>query len=708
MASSVGSLGPLAAWIPWGRGRKAMRRGAHINRMNRLSPIKSNLEAAVVRLKKIIGIIVGARHCLAREEKFPIKLLTFMIATFLSFLVMSVILPPTAVHGFNQGLSEFIFSIAWSPDGTQLAYGGDSGSVEIVDVPQLTQLGDVISVAWSPDGTKIAGGGTNGLLRIWNTTGQTVLTMTGLSGDVYSVAWSPDSTKIVSGHEDGNARVWDANTGQLLSTLTGHNQAVVSVDWSPDGAHIVTGSFYDTNDLRVWDATTYQVIAARETGTIFEVSWSPNSTKVMTALENGFVVIYDIDLGNPLGFAEINSAALTARWSPDGSQIAIGDYDGQIHIWNTSTYDPINTLSGHTDRVEAIAYRPDGSVLASASHDGTIRIWDITSNQTVVTYSKPAIFTTSIAWSPDGTQLAYGGENGTVEIVDVPQATQLGDVISVAWSPDGTKIVGGGTDGLLRVWDSSGQVLLDVPGLSGRVRTVDWNPDSTKIVSGSDDGIVRLWDATTGTSIATLVGHGDVIQSVDWSPDGTKIVSTSFDDQYNLRIWDTSTYQLIAQQSSGTLSDGRWNPDGSQIVVAIITGYLGVVQDVDLGNPTSPSEVSDGYLCADWSPDGSKLAGGGTGQVYIYDAATYDLISILRGHTDIVDAVSFSPNSQYLASSSLDGTVQVWDIATGQSVATYTKSPIFTTSIAWSPDGTQLAYGGENGTVEIVDMPLHD
>jgi WD40 repeat protein len=151
---------------------------------------------------------------------------------------------------------------------------------------------EVISVAWSPDGTRIAGGGTNGLLRIWDASGQTLLTVTGLNGAVYSVDWSPDSAKIVSGHDDANVRVWDAKSGQLLATLVGHGDVIQSVAWSPDGSKIASTSLKDDNNLRVWDATSYEAIATADQAFLYDVRWKPDSTELAIGNENGKVAVY--------------------------------------------------------------------------------------------------------------------------------------------------------------------------------------------------------------------------------------------------------------------------------------------------------------------------------------------------------------------------------------------------------------------------------
>src|SRR3984885_4988735 len=103
--------------------------------------------------------------------------------------------------------------------------------------------GYVYSVAFSPDGSHIASGSGDQTVQIWDAkTGVHLTTLRGHSDWVHSVAFSPNGSHIASGSQDKTVRIWDAKTGVHLTTLKGHSAYVYSVAFSPDGSRIASVS----------------------------------------------------------------------------------------------------------------------------------------------------------------------------------------------------------------------------------------------------------------------------------------------------------------------------------------------------------------------------------------------------------------------------------------------------------------------------------
>jgi RNA polymerase sigma factor (sigma-70 family) len=86
---------------------------------------------------------------------------------------------------------------------------------------------------------------------------------------------------------------------------------------------------------------------------------------------------------------------------------------------------------------------------------------------------------------------------------------------------------------------------------------------------------------------------------------------------------------------------------------------------------------------------------------------------VLRGHTDSVFALAFSPYGKVLASGSFDKTIKLWDVATGKEIRTLSGHTKQVVSLAFSPDGKRLASaaspffgdpGQEPGEVKTWDV----
>ncbi len=78
-----------------------------------------------------------------------------------------------------------------------------------------------------------------------------------------------------------------------------------------------------------------------------------------------------------------------------------------------------------------------------------------------------------------------------------------------------------------------------------------------------------------------------------------------------------------------------------------------------------------------------------------------DRVYLYQGHTNVVDALAWSPSSQRLASASFDDTVQVWDALTGRNAFAYRGHTDQVWTVAGAPNGSMLASGGRDKTVQV-------
>jgi WD40 repeat protein/tRNA A-37 threonylcarbamoyl transferase component Bud32 len=107
------------------------------------------------------------------------------------------------------------------------------------------------------------------------------------------------------------------------------------------------------------------------------------------------------------------------------------------------------------------------------------------------------------------------------------------------------------------------------------------------------------------------------------------------------------------------------------------------------------------------SPDGTRLAcalpGDAFKRVRVFDAISGKQTATCDGHTKEINTLTFSPDSERLATGSVDKTARVWDVATGRLLATCEGHMSTVQSATFSPDGTRLVTASADTTVRQWD-----
>jgi WD40 repeat protein len=211
----------------------------------------------------------------------------------------------------------------------------------------------------------------------------------------------------------------------------------------------------------------------------------------------------------------------------------------------------LQTLEGHSNRINSVAFSHDSTRLASVSSDRTVKIWDAGSGECLQTLEGHSNWCDSVALSHDLTRLVSVSSDRTIKIWDTGSGECLQTleghsdwINSVALSHDSTRLASVSSDHIVKIWDTgSGECLQTLEGHSDVINSVAFSHDSTQLASASDDRTVKIWDAGSGECLQTLEGHSNWINSVAFSHDSTRLASASYDR--TVKIWDAGSGECL-------------------------------------------------------------------------------------------------------------------------------------------------------------------
>ncbi len=537
-------------------------------------------------------------------------------------------------------------------------------------------------------------------------------------GGIGAIQFTPDGTQLALSSTLG---IWfyDVSTGKEMSLFPGRRGSI-ALAFSPDGRLIVKGG----GNVELWEMATGKNVTPTDAPSLSSsFLFTDNGKTIISIGESGREIIrWNVETGEKkvTEMRERTETSSSEYYELTEDKIAISDRKGKLELWDTTTGNRLFTLKEYGETVRmprsfskenhplTMEFSPDGTQLATGNLDTTVQLWDTTTGKELITLQKPKQSKGNLVFSQDGKNI----------VRDPMKDERMGRPISLAFSPDGTILACGSEDCTIKLWNTlTGELIVIFTGHLSTIRILAFSPDGNTLASGSADGTVRFWDIRLRNPLQTRIGGHMWMRTASFFYNGSHLASVSSNGI--VTVWDMQNSQKTTFKTKATLEEPLYwesyrhyalSPDGTKLAnhgrQSDNTSVLRLT-DVRTGRELKAFPSGSGRI---FSPDGKLLAAWGGNKIRLLNTETGEMWEIIIAeepdddsdtHTPVLNGFEFSPDGKKIVSGTNGGLVQMWDVETGVELSSFFEEqpPIdgnYQDSIrafAFSSDGSLLAVG---------------
>jgi WD40 repeat protein/serine/threonine protein kinase len=678
--------------------------------------------------------------------------------------------------------------LAISPDGSQFVVSFLTGQLgfwktdqeqpaKLIKAHTIRQAPDAappfraLSVAYSPDGTQVASLANDGMLRLWDANSHELIREWALTDAEFPVGSSLSPAELSKLSEE--QRKMFAERDQLSQTDFG-------LLFIGDNRLLTAGR---DNLVRCWNTDPGEIVQRIDLGSEIEsLAFDSSSNLLAIGGKTGDVWIGDISDLKKVRFRTFLSLKPLMVASRFGRaprlEVQRRDFGGSLQ----------NTWAAH---VHSLAFSPGGTLLAVTLGDGSLALIDISTGGAeilgrAIGHTNPREFYQSVRamFSPEGRLLTIGDDRiirewdfnyWKVGRTELTQSANLAGGYKVVAAADGKEWIYAAGGSLAR-WSNTEatEPTTWAPAPQDLISSIAVIPSSDDLLIGTNGGQAIRFDRTKNSPVFSFPPDEDASNDIS-----ERRVAVSSDGRMAalsrrsgaVEIWNLADrIQVCTIPAPRTHADYKlieaiaFHPHGSQLAVTDIAGTIRVW---DLTKPEITPLIFEAVgpqqaMGLKYLPDGSRLVTAGMTQnsesIVVWETKSFRKVRSLDSHRPVrsfirstssgianslgsglatVKDIDISSDGQWLASCGTDATVRIWRLAIDAAnpeqdryepfavlstldleritrplslqkddTRTGVRQSTWASSVAFQSDNRKLAVSSEQGPVVVFDFEV--